>query len=64
MDYDIRDEVPHNLHIVTDNDEEPKTEVQNGPAIQTLSFTNDKPGSYTYVCDVHPQQMKGTLTVS
>lgn len=64
MEYDIRDVVPHNLHIITDSGEEPKTEVQAGPAMQTLTFTIDKPGSYTYVCDVHPEQMKGTLKVS
>lgn len=64
VEYDIRDVVPHNLHIITDSGEEPKTEVQAGPTIQSLTFTIDKPGSYTYVCDVHPHQMKGTLTVS
>jgi plastocyanin len=64
LEYDIRDEVPHNLHIITDSGEEPKTEVQAGPAMQTLTFTIDKPGSYTYICDVHPEQMKGTLQVS
>ena len=61
VEYDIRDEVPHNLHIITDSGEDPKTEVQTGPTMQTLTFTIDKPGSYTYVCDVHPDQMKGTL---
>ncbi len=64
VEYDIRDEVPHNLHVITDSGEDPKTEVETGPTTQTLTFTIGKPGSYTYVCDVHPQQMKGTLKVS
>lgn len=29
----------------------------------TFSFTFDKPGTYAYFCQVHPSEMKGTITV-
>jgi plastocyanin len=64
IEYDNRDDVPHNLHILTEDGEEPATEIETGPVTQTLTFTIDEAGSYTYVCDVHPQQMTGTLQVS
>lgn len=40
-----------------------QTEIVVGPVIQTLEVTFGSPGEYTYVCDVHPQQMEGTITV-
>ncbi len=54
--------VPHNLHVTGSGVDE-KTEIAAGPATQTLKL-NLRPGTYTYVCDVHPQQMKGELIVA
>jgi len=31
---------------------------------ETLTFTVDKPGTYYYQCDLHPDQMFGTFTVT
>lgn len=54
-DEDIR----HNIHLKL-ADSEPKTEIEAGVVTQTLEFTVEEPGSYEYVCDVHPN-MVGTL---
>ncbi len=54
--------IAHNLHVVgsgVDN----RTEITPGPARQSLDLDLDA-GRYSYVCDVHPQQMTGVLTVS
>lgn len=29
----------------------------------TIAFTINQPGTYHFVCDVHPNDMKGTITV-
>lgn len=52
------DGVPHNLHV-TDAPDDPKTELEPGPATQQLDVTLDA-GDYEYVCDIHPN-MVGTL---
>lgn len=54
------DGVPHNLHITDGIDA--KTEIETGPTTQELNVTIDEPGTYAFVCDVHPQ-MTGELTV-
>ena len=51
-------DMPHNLHVKSPGD--PKTELESGPVTQTLRFTIDEPGSYTFVCDIHPN-MTGTI---
>ena len=56
------DGVPHNLHVTGVGVDE-KTDIEPGPVSQRLALTLES-GTYTYVCDVHPQQMTGTLTVS
>ena len=50
--------IPHNLHVKSPDD--PMTELEEGPATQTLRFTIDKAGSYEFVCDAHPK-MTGTI---
>ncbi len=61
--------IPHNIHFAMDSGysqtiDNAKTDVATGPAKQTLTFTAPaQPGSYFFRCDVHPTQMKGTLTV-
>lgn len=54
------DGVPHNLHLTDGIDA--KTEIETGPTTQELTMTIDEPGTYAFVCDVHPQ-MTGELTV-
>lgn len=64
--YENEDEgVPHNIHFMLGGEDDPATEVEEGPTTQELSFTApEEPGDYDYQCDVHPQQMTGTLTVT
>lgn len=56
------DGIPHNLHV-SGTGVDARTEIEEGPATQTLDL-DLRPGTYNYVCDVHPQQMKGELNVS
>ena len=58
---DNRDDVAHNLHI-TAAGHQFKTRLQSGPIKQTLKVKVDTAGSYTFVCDIHPN-MTGTLRV-
>ena len=53
----------HNFHVQAGAAGDFKTEIEQGPVTQILTFTIDQPGSYTFICDVHPGQMKGTLLV-
>ena len=39
------------------------TVITSGPVTQTLTFTINEAGTYTFQCDVHPDVMNGTLTV-
>jgi len=39
-----------------------KTELEAGPNTQTLTLVDLKPGTYTFVCDIH-SSMKGELIV-
>jgi plastocyanin len=39
------------------------TELLTGGRSQTINFTVPNPGTYTFICDVHPVEMRGTLTV-
>lgn len=56
------DGIPHNLHVTGSGIDE-KTEIEAGPTAQTLKLELEA-GRYSYVCDVHPQQMKGDLEVT
>ncbi|HIE22539.1 MAG TPA: hypothetical protein EYP73_08085 [Acidimicrobiia bacterium] len=52
--------VPHNLRI--EGPEGPiKTDIANGPITQTLKLTIDRPGTYRFLCEVHPSSMVGQL---
>jgi len=64
LTFDNQDvDVPHNLHVQAGPEGDFKTEIVNGPVLQTLMFEITEPGNYTFVCDVHPIQMVGTLIV-
>lgn len=54
--------IPHNLHV-SGTGLDDKTEIEAGPTTQTLDLSL-RTGTYSYVCDVHPQQMTGQLTVT
>lgn len=59
------DAIPHSLHISGAGGFDVTTEIFAGAdgRSRTLSFTVPAPGEYTFVCDVHPAQMTGTLVV-
>jgi plastocyanin len=40
-----------------------KTSLLDAGKSESLTFTITKPGNYNFQCDVHPTEMKGTLTV-
>lgn len=64
LTYDNADDgVLHNIHIDTGTDDEPQTELVEGPEVRELTFTIADAGEYTYLCDVHAAQMRGTVTV-
>ena len=58
--------IPHNFAVYNSStgptNEIKHTDIAAGPTTQTLQLTLQK-GTYYYACQVHPQQMKGTLTV-
>ena len=53
--------VQHNIHFDTGQDPEPATLLVEGPDTQELAFTLEA-GEVTYVCDLHPAQMRGEVT--
>lgn len=59
----LDDSVPHNFHVQAGAGGDFRTEIENGPISQTLTFTIGETGTYTFVCDVHPTSMVGTITV-
>lgn len=56
------DGITHNLHL-TGGGVDDRTEIEIGPTTQTLQLELAR-NRYSYVCDVHPQQMTGELTVT
>lgn len=59
--YDNRHKgVPHNVHVFG-NGLEAKTPVAPGVVVQELIFTAPAVGRYDYICDVHPEMMKGIV---
>ena len=59
--YDNRHEgVPHNLHV-SGNGIDSLTPVRPGKIVQTLTVTFPEAGKYDYICDVHPDTMRGVV---
>lgn len=54
--------VPHNLHVTGGSVDE-QTDIEAGPVQQQLTLDVGA-GNYRFVCDVHPQQMNGELTIT
>lgn len=56
--------IAHNLHVEGTTGGDAKTDIEEGPTTQTLDVSFDEAGEFDYFCDVHPQQMRGTITVT
>jgi plastocyanin len=66
--YDNQSTTPHNLSFYAGGDASApllaSTEVAAGPVTQELTFTTpSEPGDHLFRCDVHPDTMRGTLTI-
>ena len=64
--YDNQVPIPHNIAFFAgDSMDAPllaKTEVAGGPGVQEVTFvTPNEPGSFLFVCQVHPTAMTGRL---
>jgi plastocyanin len=57
--FENRDSQPHNIAI--HGPQTQKTEIFSGPETRTEVFAALPPGSYGFICDVHPE-MTGTIT--
>jgi plastocyanin len=59
---------PHNVAVFKGSDANApvlfRGDVVTGPAKTDYTFAAPPPGTYYFHCDVHPTQMKGTLTVT
>ena len=69
--FDNRDaDVPHNWAVYESEEAATSGEtpiagspIENGPLTQTIVFDAPEPGTYFFLCDVHPTTMTGTLVV-
>lgn len=61
--FENRDSAPHNVSI-RGGPSPLTTEIFGGPAQRTYVYPSLPAGSYTFICDVHPVEMTGTLTAS
>lgn len=41
-----------------------RTPIEMGLIVQTFTFTTPGPGTYGYLCEVHPTTMRGTMTIA
>jgi plastocyanin len=57
--------VSHNFHLLgaTSASGDSATNLRAGPHTETITYVHLEPGTYTWVCDLHPI-MKGTLVVT
>ena len=58
----LHEGVPHNLHVAG-KDVDSMTPVRPGEITQALTVTFPEPGRYDYICDVHPETMRGVVIV-
>lgn len=58
------DGIQHNLRVEGTSGGDAKTDIEEGPVTQTLDVTFDEEGAFEYRCDVHPEEMQGTITVT
>lgn len=67
IEFDNQDDaIPHNFHVFRGTGPSgvsvDLTKITSGPVVQTLDLQLE-PGAHFFQCDVHPNQMKGTLVV-
>jgi hypothetical protein len=64
--WQINDELPHNVEGVDGPDAGWADGAYTSPivAVGVAEYTFTQPGTYTYLCTVHPTQMTGTVTVT
>jgi plastocyanin len=55
--------IAHNVNVFSGGTSMGSTSPAAGPITETLALGTLAPGSYPFVCDVHPQAMHGVLTV-
>lgn len=55
----------HNFHIKAKakDGKEPTTQLLTANGTETIKFTIEESGTYEFLCDVHPVEMKGKVTV-
>ena len=56
----------HNWHLLNVKDaagNDVATQLLPGGQSETITFTLDAPGTFSFQCDTHPAEMKGSLTV-
>ncbi|MGQ0618272.1 MAG: cupredoxin domain-containing protein [Acidimicrobiia bacterium] len=58
------DGIMHNLHVEGTSSGDAVTDIEEGPTTQTLEVSFDEVGEFEFFCDVHPQEMRGTITVT
>lgn len=61
--FESRDAAPHNVSI-RGGPSPLTTEIFGGPGQRTYIYPSLPAGNYTFICDVHPVEMTGTLTAS
>ena len=61
--FENRDSAPHNV-TVRGGPSPLTTEIFGGPDQRTYVYPPLPAGSFTFICDVHPAEMTGTLTAS
>jgi plastocyanin len=57
------DSIAHSFHLSGGTAGEIKTDIKQGPSVETLQVTLNVPATYAFQCDVHPAKMKGTIVV-
>jgi plastocyanin len=66
LTFDNKEAIPHNWALYESKGGKPifQGPIVNGPASAAYKFTTPAAGSYYFQCDVHPDQMNGTVNVS
>ena len=64
--FENKESVPHNWSMYQSKGGDPiaQGKVLNTPGSEDVSFTSPEAGTYYFQCDVHPDQMNGTVQVS